>query len=138
LTFREKRNLFFSHTIDYPAGHALLDGYISPASYCNLDLGEKLFRDARHYFSLVSRNVEAYRDIAKLLGDSVFYTDDELYAIVRQICRDQYGISRPETLPMDSKLGMARLLHFDYKAGNKQIQRMLRLEERTVSALFGK
>ena len=138
LTFRQKRDLFFSHTLDYPAHHALVDGYLSPAAYCQLDLGEGMFRDARHYFSLVSRNVEAYRVIAKLLGDSVFYTDDELFLIVRQISRDRHGVARPETLPMDAKLEMARLLHFDYKAGNKQIQRMLRLEERTVSALFGR
>ena len=39
---------------------------------------------------------------------------------------------------MDAKQEMARLLHFDYKAGNKQIMRMLRLEERTVTALFGR
>ncbi len=138
LTFRQKRDLFFSHSIEYPANHFLVDGYISPVSYCQLDLGEGVFRDARHYFSYVSRNVEAYRDIAKLLGDSVFYTDDELYTIVRQLCRDRYGSSRPETLTMDAKQEMARLLHFDYKAGNKQIMRMLRLEERTVTALFGR
>ena len=138
LTFRQKRDMFCSHTIEYPAHHALVDGYLSPASYCQLNLGEGMFRDARHYFSLVSRNVEAYRDIAKLLGDSVFYTDDELFLVLRQLCKDRYGNSRPETIPMDAKMEMARLLHFDYKAGNKQIQRMLRLEERTVSALFGR
>ncbi len=138
LTFRQKRDLFLSHSIEYPANHLLVDGSISPVSYCHLDFGESVFRDARNYFSFVSRNVEAYRDIAKLLGDSVFYTDDELYAIVRQLCRDRYGSSRPETLTMDAKQEMARLLHFDYKAGNKQIMRMLRLEERTVTALFGR
>lgn len=138
LTFRQKRDLFLSHSIEYPAQHFLVDGYLSPASYCQLDLGEGVFRDARHYFSLVSRNVEAYRDIANLLGDSIFYTDNELFLVLRQLCKDHYGNSRPETLPMDAKLEMARLLHFDYKAGNKQIQRMLRLDERVVTALFGK
>jgi len=137
LTFREKRKLFCSHDIDYPAGHVIIDGYISPASYCQLSLAQSLFRDARHYFYQVSRNVEAYRDIAKLLGDSVFYTDDELYLVVRQLCRDRYGNARPEALPMEAKLELSRELHFDYKAGNKQIRRMLRLDERTLTALFG-
>ena len=76
--------------------------------------------------------------MAKLLGDTLIYTDDELYLIVRQLCRDNYGNARPEILPMDEKQRLARLLHFDYKATEKQIQRMLRLDARTVSALLGK
>ncbi len=138
LNYREKRELFRSHFVDYPEDHVLLDGFISPASYCDLELAESLFRDARHYFYQISRSVEAYQEIAKMLGDSTFYTDDELYLIVRQLSRDRCGSSRPETLPMDDKLELARKLHYDYQAGNKQIQRMLRLEERTVNALFGR
>ena len=138
LSVRGKRSLFGSHTIDFYRGAPIVDGYISPGAYCDLYTGEALFRDARHYFSLVSRSVETYRDIAKLLGDSVFYTDDELYLIVRQICRDRYGNARPEILTMDQKREMARTLYFDYKSSDRQIQRMLRLEERTISALLGK
>lgn len=138
LHVREKRQLFSSHNIDYPADAPVIDGYISPSYFCDLNLGEGVFRDARHYFSLVSRSVESYRDIAKLLGDTLFYTDEELYLIVRQLCRDKYGNARPEILSMELKQEMARLLHFDYKATDKQIQRMLRLDARIVSALFGK
>ena len=115
-----------------------MDGYISPAGFCDLDLGEGVFREARHYFSLVSRSVEGYRDIAKLLGDSFFCTDDELFLIVRQIARDKYGVSRPETLPSEQKRELAKTLHYDYKAGNQQIRRMLRIEERAIRALFGR
>jgi hypothetical protein len=82
--------------------------------------------------------VEGYKDIAQMLGDSVFYTDDELYLIVRQICRDRYGNARPEILTLDQKIEFARMLHYDYKASNKQIQRMLRIEDRIIATLFGK
>ena len=138
LTYDEKRRLFRSNTIDYPKSHAMMGGYISPTSFCNIDLGEMLFRDARHYFSLVSRSVEGYRDIAKLLGDSAFCTDDELYLIVRQISKDKYGISRPETLSPDRKRELAKMMHYDYKAGVPQIRRMLRLEESAIRALLGR
>ena len=138
LCVKEKRQLMGSHTVDFPGEAAIVDGFISPASFCDMDLGEGIFRDARHYFSLVSRSVEAYKDIAKLLGDSVFYTDDELFLIVRQICRDHYGNARPEILTLDQKMELARQLHFDYKSSNRQIQRMLRLDDRIISALFGK
>lgn len=138
LFVREKRQLFNSHSIDYGADAPIVDGYISPYYFCDLQLGEGVFRDARHYFNLVSRSVESYRDIAKMLGDSLLYTDDELYLVVRQICRDKYGNARPEILSPELKQQMARTLHFDYKATDKQIQRMLRLDARTLSALLGK
>lgn len=135
---REKRKMFGSHEVDYPGEAPVVDGYISPAYYCDLALGEGVFRDARHYFNLVSRSVESFQDIAKLLGDTLIYTDDELYLIVRQLCRDNYGNARAEILPMEAKQKMARKLHFDYKATDKQIQRMLRLDGRTLSAILGK
>ena len=138
LAVREKRKLMGSHSVDFPADAAVVDGYISPVSFCDLDLGESVFRDARHYFSLVSRSIEAYKDIAQLLGDSAFYTDDELFLIVRQICRDRYGNARPEILTLDQKMELARQLHFDYKSSNRQIQRMLRLDGRILFTLFGK
>lgn len=138
LTFREKRRLFRSHAIDYPNTHLVMDGYVLPASFCALGLAESMFQSARQYFFLLSRNVEAYRSIASQLGDLVFYTDDELFLVVRQLCKDAYGTSRPSTLSKEAKWDIARKMHFDYQAGNKQIQRMLRLEEREVIALFGK
>ena len=138
LTFREKRQLFRSHAIDYPDDHLVMDGYILPTSYCNLALAERMFQSARSYFFLLSRNVEVYRSIAVQLGDLVYYTDDELFLVVRQLCKDAYGNSRPASLPKDAKLEIAKKMHFDYQAGNKQIQRMLRLEERDLIALFGR
>ncbi|MCR5070360.1 MAG: hypothetical protein K6A62_00335 [Bacteroidales bacterium] len=138
LTFREKRRLFRSHVIDYPDDHLIMDGYILPTSFCDLVLAESMFQSARNYFFLLSRNVEAYRSIASQLGDLVFYTDDELFLAVRQLCKDTYGISRPSALPKEAKWNIARKMHFDYQARNKQIQRMLRLEEREITAFFGK
>ena len=133
-----RRQLFGSHSVDYAGEAPIVDGYISPAFFCDLKLGEGVFRDARHYFSLVSRSVEAYKDIANLLGDSIYYTDDELYLIVRQICRDRYGNARPEILTLEQKMELARTLRFEYKSSDRQIQRMLHLDERRLLALFGK
>lgn len=138
LTVKQKRQMFCSHSVHYPAGHLIVDGYISPFCYCDLSLAEHIFRDARHYFNQISRPVEGYNEIAKLLGDSIFCTDDELYLITRQISRDKFGVARPETLPPDWKRELARTLHFDYRAGDRQIQRMLRLEDRTLRAFLGK
>ena len=137
LTFREKRQLFRSHSIDYPSEHLILDGYVNPASYCDLKLAEQMFQSARSYFFLLSRNVEAYRNIARQLGDSDHYSDDELFLIVKQICKDKYNNSRPTTLPKDDKIEIARQLRFEYNAGKSQIRRMLRLNESDIAELFG-
>lgn len=138
LTYDEKRHLFRSNAIDYPESHAIVDEYISPVSFCDLGLGEELFRNARHYFSLVSRSVEGYQDIAKLLGDQFFCTDDELFTIVRQISKDKYGISRLDTLPPGQKKELAKIMYYDYKASIPQIHRMLRVAENDVRALLGR
>lgn len=138
LSYDEKRRLFRSNAIDYPGTHTLVDQYISPVNYCDLALGEGVFRSARHYFSQVSRSVEGYQDIAKLLGDQFFCTDDELYIIVRQISKDKYGASRLDTLPPDKKRELAKTMYYDYKATVQQIHRMLRVPEYDVRTLVGR
>lgn len=137
LTFREKRLLFRSHSIDYPSEHLILNGYINPACYCDLRLAEQMFQSARSYFFLLSRNVEAYRSIAQQLGDFDCYADDELFLIVRQICKDKYNNSRLTTLPKESKIEIARQMRFEYNAGKNQIRRMFRLKESDILELFG-
>ena len=52
--------------------------------------------------------------------------------------RDRYGNARPEILTLDQKMEFARMLYYDYKASDKQIQRMLRIDERKLAVLFGK
>ena len=47
-----------------PEKYQIIDGYVTPSSYCNLELGMSLFRDAHHYFYMVSKNVEAYGELA--------------------------------------------------------------------------
>ena len=47
-----------------------------------------------------------------------------------------YGGQKPTLLPASAKQEMALLLHNEYNAGNKQIQRMLRLDASVVSAMF--
>lgn len=65
--------------------------------FCRLDIGEGVFRDARHYFNHLAKNVESYRDIAKVFGDSVFYTDDELNDVVKRICKEKHAGQRPSS-----------------------------------------
>lgn len=136
LSFKEKRAMLHSHNIDYPENLAVVDGYITSANYCEIRLGEDMFRDARHYFFKVSRDIEGYKEIADELDDAVFYTDDELNAVLWKICKERYDGMKASLLPQKAKTELAKTLHYDYNADNDKIVRMLQMTSETVNALF--
>lgn len=127
MTIREKRDVTLSHNVDYPRDAQILNGYFSPAGYCDTVLGERMFRDARHYFHKISRDIESYREVAANVGDSIYYTDDELNAVVYGLCMKKYRGEQPALLSSNEKMELARTLHYDYNADNEKIGRILRL-----------
>ena len=136
LPILEKRAFVHSRNIAYPDDWQLMDGYVSPASFVHFDIGEGVFRDARHYFHKVSRDIESYKEVAELLGDSVYYTDDELISALYKICRDDFKAEKPTLLTSDQKMQLARRLHFDYNADNKKIARLLKIDLYVLNELF--
>ena len=137
LTVREKKELIHSHQLSYPDDFKIRDNYFTPDSFCEIDLGEAMFRDARHYFHKITREIESYREIAAMLGDSVFYTDDELISVLYGICNKEYNGQKPLLLPAQEKLAVARRLHFDYNADNAKIARLLRIDRGLLETIFG-
>ena len=133
---RSKMRLLHSKKIGYPDDFMVLDDMILPSSFCDISLGERFFRDARHYMYKVSREVESYKEIAELLGDLAYYTDDELMGVVYSLCKKKYGSDNPSFLNVAQKSEVARTLHYDYKADNVKISRLLRLPRYAVDQLF--
>ena len=136
MTKREKRELIHSHDADSIEGPVLMDGYACPLSFCAVNDAENLFRNASQYLSTITKNVESQKEIAAQIGEKIFYNDNELYSIVIRMSKEQYGEPRPTLLPKDGKINIAKELHFDYNASNKQISRMLNLDIGFVSNLF--
>lgn len=136
LTIWEKRSFVHSRDIDYPGDWMTIGGYFSPSNYLALDIGEGSFRDARHYFHKVSRDIESYKEVASLLGEAVYYTDDELNAVIYRMCKRQYEADGPVLLPAHAKLELARTLHFDYHADKAKIGRLLKLPRSVLDQLF--
>ncbi|MCQ2151576.1 MAG: hypothetical protein MJY70_00800 [Bacteroidales bacterium] len=134
--FRTKREIFRSAKMDREERVRMLDGYVSPLCYCHIREAESFFRNNRHYFSNTVRNIEVSKDIAKHIGEDVFYTDDDLFMHIRTLCSKKYGGGPVASLSPESKIEMAKELHYEYNAGNKQICRLLKLDIRIVSALF--
>lgn len=136
LTVRHIRNVIHSGAFDHMAVLNMIDGYISPIVFCDIPSAMALFRDGHHYFHLISRDVEGQQKIAAELGEAVSYTDNELFAAVVSICRKDYGIGKPSAIPSDAKLALARRMHFEYNATDKQIARILRLDRDILKAMF--
>ena len=136
LTARAKRVFLHTKQVDYPDAYVIVDGYFSPMNYCRLDIGEGVFRDARHYFNKLSKNIESYKDIAAALGDTIFYTDDELGDALYRLSREKYDGQRITSLPKNDKMDVARLLHFDFNADNAKIARLINLDKSILDAMF--
>ena len=136
MTLREKRNMIHAREPNYPEDYIITDGYFSPANYCRFDIGEAVFRDARHYFNHLAKSIESYREIAAMIGESIYYTDDELFDVVRRICKEKYAGQRPTLLGKDEKMELARRLHFEYNADNAKIARMLNIAPSILDQLF--
>ena len=136
-TIKDRRLISHSHISDGIQGLRLLDGCFSPFAFCDIETGENIFRDAVHYFYMLGRNIENNKEIAKEIGESISYTEDELYSAVSVKCKRDYGTANPAQIPSNAKIAMAKVMRYEYNATLKQIQRMLRLDSRVLLSIFG-
>jgi len=130
------RTIMHSRSCDAYKNLKIVDGFVSPLEFCDIATTEMFFRDARQYFYLISRKVEAYLDVAKSIGEAIFYSDNDLYIAAVTIAKEQYAINDLKTLPAAAKIEIARRLHFDYNASAKQLQRLLSIDMAVLSAIL--
>ena len=112
-----------------------IEGYVSPLEFCDIASAERLFRDAKQYFYLISRNVEMYSEIAKSIGESIYVNDNDLYLAAVRIAKERYGTGDLRTLDTSGKIEISKRLYFDYNAGEKQIERLLKIDSSLLKAL---
>ena len=137
LSVKAKRAICKSHDIDFDnTGLMILDDMIIPTSFCDIKLAESMFRDAHNYFYMTSKNFEAFSETAKRLHESVFLTDEELYAAISMLCKKNHDTKQPSLLAAREKLEMAKTMHYDYNATNRQIRSILKLETNIIESLF--
>ena len=126
------------HTRDVAPFSQLLEvgGMPFIPSFCDISLGESMFRDARSYFNSLTRNAEAFSQIASRLKDSIFLTDEELYSVICTYISKEYSIKSPSQLSAQQKIDTARQMHFGYNASNQQLRRMLRMDLAILEEMF--
>lgn len=105
-------------------------------SFCRIDIGERMFRDARSYFNSLTRNAEAFSQIAQRLKDTIFLTDDELYLVAVRYAEDAFRNKQIALLDPSQKIQLSKELHFKYNASNNQIRRLLKLDISILNELF--
>ena len=136
LSRTKRRELIRSHDSDTIVKIKTVDDYACPMDFCAITFAEKLYRNASHYFRDISRNIEAHKTLALEIGESIYYSDDELFSIISNICKERYGQYKPSLIPANAKRELAIQLHRDYNAGNKQIHRLLKIDLATLAQLF--
>lgn len=136
LTIDRKRELTHSRDITDYAGLKLVGHRVFIPSFCNIRLGESLFSDPRSYFNALTRNAEAFSQIAERLKDSIFLTDDEIYSVAISHINNEYNVRNITNLTPQQKIECARHLRFKYNASRQQLRRILKLEEHVLLELF--
>ncbi len=111
-------------------------GYILPSAYCHADFGKAMFRDAHHYFSLLSKSVEALSELAVELDEEEFLTDPELFTRLGAILGTDYGVHSIKDLSAPQKYDLARRVRREFQSSNGQIRRVLALSRYEVDSLF--
>lgn len=136
LNVNEMRRMFRGRATILPDKYHVNDGYILPSSYCNLELGMSLFRDAHHYFFMVSKNVETYGELALELNDGEYLTDTELVSQLVKLLKIDYNVNSLRDLGKSQKYDLARQLRFKFRSSNEQIRRVLNLTSAEVNTIF--
>jgi len=130
------RNLMHTRSCDRFKDMKVVDGHISPLEFCEITTGERFFRDAKQYFYNISRKVERYADVARSIGEAIYYNDNDLFTAALKITMEQYGAHDLKTLPISAKIELSRHLHFDYNASAKQLQRLLSVDAELLTSIL--
>lgn len=135
MTIREKREICKSKEIEIPEGVNTVKGMIDPLSYVKITKGEQFFRDAHHYFNLLSKNWEAYSSIAKQIGDNIMISDEELYSVVVAKSLKEFNQKRPSLLTVRQKHEMIQMMRDEYNASVRQISNILNIKPTDMEML---
>ena len=139
LSVLAKRKICHSHNVHFESDNLrVYEGIILPSSYCKITEAEGIFRDAHHYFYMISKNFEAYSEIALRLHEKVIYSDEEMYSAVSHFAYKQYTIKQPSLLSAKDKIEVAKRMHIEFNASNRQIKNILKLDDGIIDELFPK
>lgn len=131
-----KRKMFRGRDPKLPENWKIIEGYIAPTSYCAIEYGMSMFRDAHNYFDLLYKKVEEYSEIAVGINDNEYLSDKEVYDKLQVILKDNYNLTSANKLTDAQKKDVATTLHYEFRSSNGQICRLLYMKQYDVNNLF--
>ena len=136
ITLTDARHISHSRDVACLKGLRCCGKVVFIPSFCDISLGESMFTDPRSYFNSLTKNVEAFSQIAARLQDVIFLTDDELFSVACKMSEDSCQTKKITLLSPEHKISIAKELHFKYNATNQQIRRILKLDTTILNELF--
>ena len=133
--FNKARELTHHRNVSDIAGIKFVGDVPFIPSFCRVDIGQSMFRDARSYFYSLTREVEAFSQIASRLKDQVFLTSEEMFKVAANSAEECFS-KKLSMLTPGQKIELARKLHYDYNASNDMLRRVLKLELSVLNELF--
>lgn len=131
----EMRNILYTRDLSNIWDKSMYNNHLSPETICNINLGMAMFRDAHQYFTHLSKNVEAFKDIALELGEINLLTDEEIFYQAGIIIK-KLGASSKYELSPEQKLNLCKELRYKFNANNSQLRRSTGLSQYQIDILF--
>lgn len=127
----------------YPWGAGILffnplSGLIPSSRFNELSTHAKRKICHSHNVSFDSDNLRVYDGIILPSSFCKISEAEEMYAAVSALTYKQYNIKHPQLLPAKEKIEVAKRMHYEFNASNRQIKSILRLEISIVDELFPK
>ena len=136
LSYKEKRDITRATNPVLDQQFRVRDGMITPESFVNYKLVERLFPNAQRFVWWVVKNVEAQIETASRLDEKLNLNDDELFVTAQQLARSQFGYDSVKDLPFQKRKELAVILRNKWGASNGQVARIAQLDQRSVDAMF--
>lgn len=136
LPLEEKRRMMHTRTCHFPDNYGVRNGIIAPETFVEWKIGRSFFRDAHQFFNLLTKNRESYAEFGAVYGDRIVLTDEEMYSATVALAQKSFQKANLKELLPEQKMELARKIHFDYKANNAQIFRILKLDKPLLNELF--
>ena len=118
--------------------HYVVDesGMILPSCYVDITSVEKIFRHPARLMAAVARKVEADVEVALGISDSVIISYEEIKSQLPDLMRREFGKDSLSQLSMDQRVRLCLLIKKNFRAGVKQIARLVHLDPSVVSKVI--
>ena len=110
-------------------------GMILISCYVNAEFVEKVFRHPARLMAALSRKIEVDVELRMGVAENVSMTDQEILTQMNDLIMKEFGKESIAQLSMEQRLRLCCLMKRNFRAGVKQISRIVRLDPDVVAKI---